>query len=371
MLKTLEYFGAALPDLLADLRELVEVESPSHDPQALAQAALWIERRLEVMGLVPDRLGTSEAPVLRVRRSGEGPRFLLLAHFDTVHPKGSFDPIYRVEGDRVIGPGVYDMKGGIVMALWAVRHLLAQGQHFPFTLLFTPDEEVGSQASRSYIEAEAQEAQAVLVLEPPTREGDLKIARKAAGTYWLTTHGRAAHQGTEPELGANAVVELARQISRAVELEDRELGTTVGPNLLSGGTAWNVVADRAQVGLDVRAWSAAEFSRVEAALKRLSAFDSRVRLEVSGGMNRPPLEPVAGSQELLQKAQRLAGSLGLKLEGRRVGGGSDGNFTAALGVPTLDGFGAPGGDAHQKSEYVRISELPPRIALLAGMLRPE
>lgn len=371
MLKALEYFGAALPDVLADLRELVEVESPSSDPEALAQAALWIESHLEVMGLVPDRLGTSEAPILRVRRSGEGPRFLLLAHFDTVHPKGSFDPVYRVEGDRALGPGVYDMKGGIVMALWAVRYLLAQGGHFPFTLLFTPDEEVGSGVSRSYIEAEAREAQAVLVLEPPTREGDLKIARKAAGTYWLTVYGRAAHQGTEPELGANAVVELARQITRLAELEDRELGTTIGPNLITGGTAWNVVADWAQVGIDVRAWSAAEFARVEAALKGLRAFDPRVSLEIKGGMNRPPLEPVPGSQELLQKAQRLAGSLGTKLDGRRVGGGSDGNFTAALEVPTLDGFGAPGGDAHKKSEYVRISELPPRVALLAGMLMPD
>ncbi len=363
-MEALAWMEAHLPEILKDLKDLVERESPSGDLEGLREAAAFLEEAFRPLGHL-ERQETPEGPLLLLRRPGQGRPVLLLTHYDTVHPKGRFP--FRLEGEKALGPGVYDMKGGIVALLWALRY--AEGKPLPpLTVLFTPDEERGSWASRPLIEAEAQRAQAVLVLEPPTPEGDLKVARKGVGLYRLWALGRAAHQGVEPEKGVNAILELAHQIPRLMALEDRAKGTTLGPNRIGGGTAPNVVAEEAWVEIDLRAWTLEEAKRVEAGLRALAPVLEGARLRLEGGLNRPPMEPSPESLALFEKARAIGETLGLSLRPGRVGGGSDGNFTAALGVPTLDGLGLHGGDAHQGTEYVLVPEIPRRVALLAGLL---
>lgn len=368
-METLAWMQAKLPEILADLEAFVRRESPSGDLAGLKEAAAFIE---EAFGPLEGRLArkeTPKGPVLLLKREGEGAPVLLLCHYDTVHPRGSFPEAFRLERERAVGPGVYDMKGGIIALLYALRHAEASGRRFPaLEVLFTPDEEVGSPETRPLIEAAARKARAVLVLEPPTAEGDLKVARKGVGLYRLKALGKAAHQGVEPEKGVNAVIELAHQILKVAALEDREKGTTLGPNVVRGGTVSNVVAEAAEVEIDLRAWTMEEVQRVEAGLKALTPILPGARLELSGGLNRPPMEPTPESLALFERAQAIAKALGLSLRPGRVGGGSDGNFTAALGVPTLDGLGLLGGDAHQRTEYVVVPEIPRRIALLAELL---
>ncbi len=217
-----------------------------------------------------------------------------------------------------------------------------------------------------FIENLARGAKAVLVLEAPFMNGDLKIARKGVGDYNIQVHGKAAHQGVEPEKGRNAIVSAAHLIAELIKLQDLEKGTTLGPNVIKGGTVSNVVADHVDLAVDLRIWSQEEAQRVDAALKAIQPLDG-TRYEITGGLNRPPMEPSEGSYQLLEKAQRIASELGFKVGAARVGGGSDGNFTAKL-APTLDGFGAFGANAHQKDlEYIHIPSLAPRTALLAGM----
>ncbi len=366
---SLTWAEAQLPNILKDLEALVRRESPSRDLEGLRAAAAFLE---ESFGPLEGRLSRKETPlgpILLLKREGPGAPVLILAHYDTVHPKGSFPEAFRVEKDRAIGPGVYDMKGGIIALLYALRYAEARGLALPhLEVLFTPDEEIGSPESRPLIEALAGKAQVALVLEPPTAEGDPKLARKGVALYRLRALGRAAHQGVEPEKGVNAILELAHQIPRLVALEDPTQGTTLGPNRIGGGTATNVVAEEAWVEVDVRAWRMGEFRRVEAGLKALSPVLPGARLVLEGGVNRPPMEPTEGSLALFRKLQEIGTQLGLSLRPGRVGGGSDGNFTAALGVPTLDGLGLPGGDAHQKSEYIWVHEIPRRTALLTEFL---
>ncbi|GAB5602990.1 M20 family metallopeptidase [Thermus sp. FJN-A] len=366
---TLEWMKAKLPDFLKDLEAFVRRESPSGDREGLEAAARFLE---EAFGPLKGRLSrkdTPTGPVLLLKREGRGEPVLVLCHYDTVHPKGSFPEPFRLEREKAIGPGVYDMKGGIIALLYALRHAEATGRELPaLEVLFTPDEEVGSRESRPLIEAAARKARAALVLEPPTAEGHLKVARKGVGLYRLRALGKAAHQGVEPEKGVNAILELAHQVLRVAALEDRAKGTTLGPNVVRGGTVSNVVAEEAWVELDLRVWTLEEAKRVEEALKGLAPVLPGARLELSGGLNRPPMEPSPESLALFAKARAIGEALGLRLEPGRVGGGSDGNFTAALGVPTLDGLGLFGGDAHQKTEYVVVPEIPRRAALLAELL---
>ncbi|WP_234553583.1 M20 family metallopeptidase [Thermus caliditerrae] len=368
-METLEWMKGKLPEFLKDLEAFVRRESPSGDQRALEEAAAFLE---EAFGPLKGRLSrknTPLGPVLLLKREGRGEPVLVLCHYDTVHPKGSFPEAFRLERDRAVGPGVYDMKGGILALLYALRHAEATGRELPaLEVLFTPDEEVGSKESRPLIEAAAKKARAALVLEPPTAEGDLKVARKGVGLYRLKAMGKAAHQGVEPEKGVNAILELAHQIVRVVGLQDPARGTTLGPNVLRGGTVSNVVAEEAWVEIDLRAWTLEEARRVEEGLKSLSPVLPGARLELSGRLNRPPMEPTPESLALFEKARAIGETLGLSLRPGRVGGGSDGNFTAALGVPTLDGLGLYGGDAHQRTEYVVVSEIPRRAALLAELL---
>ncbi len=360
----IEYFSD-LPPFLSDLEAFIRLESPSRDRAALEKAALWID---QAFGPGLERQDTPAGPLLTWRGGSQrGRRTLLLCHYDTVHPAGALS--FQVQGQRASGPGVYDMKGNIVMLRSVLRAASALGRPLPpLTALFTPDEEVGSRASRAAIEAEAERHDAVLVLEGPMSNGDPKVARKGVGLYRLEVQGLAAHQGVEPELGANAIVELARQILAVQAMEDRELGTTLGPNLAAGGTATNVVAARAWLEVDLRVWSAAEADRVDAALRVLRPQDARIRLQWSGGLNRPPMEPSEASLGLFRLLQEVGARLGLELHPGRVGGGSDGNFTAALGRPTLDGLGLVGEAAHQPGESIFLDQVPVRSALLLELL---
>lgn len=365
----LAYLQHHTPDLLNDVERLVRIESPSHDQGGINRVqdviAGWFGSLGEIRREISD-----VGDIVHVRiAGGSSDRILLLAHMDTVYPVGSWVDVWRVEGDLACGPGSYDMKAGAVQALWALRALQAAGREPDWTvdLLLTPDEEIGSEAGRPHIEDLARGASAVLVLEAPFMNGDLKIARKGVGDYKIRIHGKAAHQGIEPERGRNAIVSAAHLIEQIMPLQDIEKGTTLGPNVIRGGTVSNVVADSAILDVDLRVWSLPEAERVEAALRRIQPLEG-TRYEISGGLNRPPMEPSEGSLKLLAKARGLAELLGFKVGAARVGGGSDGNFTSTL-APTLDGFGALGAHAHQKDlEYIHIPSLAPRTALLAGML---
>lgn len=364
--KALEHYRSHLSEILADLEAIVSLESPSFDLAGLDAVAAWITESFSPFGPV-ERQETRNGPILTLKVAGSGQNVLVLCHFDTVHPRGSFG--FKLADSRAYGPGIYDMKGNIVQLLWALRAGRALGLGLPnLEVLFTPDEEVGSLASRDAIEEAARRHTAVLVLEAPMGNGDLKVARKGVGLFRLVAHGKPAHQGVEPEKGINAVVELAHQIPRIVAMQDWEKGTTLGPNKLMGGTATNVVAAEAWAEIDFRVWTLPEYRRIEAGVHALEPVLPGARLSVSGGLNRPPMEPSVASMELFETAKQIAADLGLSVGAGRVGGGSDGNFTAALGVPTLDGLGLLGADAHQQSENVVVAQIPTRIALLSGLL---
>ena len=296
---------------------------------------------------------------------------LVMAHFDTVWPAGTLARMpFRIDGDRVRGPGVYDMKASLILAEFAVRALieLRQTPPRPLVLLLTSDEEIGSPTSRGLIEETARGAAYVLVPEPPTAAGALKTARKGVGRFRLAVTGRAAHAGVEPEKGVNAIVELARQILNVQGLADPGLGTSVNVGLVTGGTTPNVVPASALAEVDVRVTTAAEARRIETAMAALSAATTGAALCVSGGFNRPPMERTPGVAALFERARVIGAALGMDLREGSTGGASDGNFTAALGVPTLDGLGTNGGGAHADDEHILIDDLSRRAALLAMLL---
>jgi glutamate carboxypeptidase len=360
----------AMVDCLA---ALVSSESPSDDPTRLATTAGLVAAQGEaLLGLAPERLASTGAPALRWSLPGlasDVRPVVLLAHLDTVWPAGTIERWpFSVTDDRASGPGAFDMKAGLVQALFALAELTRSGlPHPPVVLLVTADEEIGSPAGRALVEAAAQDASAVLVLEASAPGGALKVARKGVGNYWLHVTGRAAHAGLEPELGINALVAAAGLVLALAALADPGSGTTVTPTLARAGSAQNTVPASAAVAVDVRAVSVAEQTRVDDALRGLTA-DGGATVRVEGGINRPPLEEALAA-DLLAAARRAAERCGLAPpEAARVGGGSDGNFTAALGVPTLDGLGAVGGGAHAEGEHVLASTMPERAALLAALI---
>ena len=370
----LAHFQAALPRMLADITELVNCESPSSDAAALARSAEATARVGErLLGRTPDRYVIGGMPHLRwhwaSRPSPDGRRVLLLAHHDTVWPIGSLAARPCRTDDAVLrGPGCFDMKTGIVMALHAVAALPDPAG---VTLLVTGDEEVGSPTSRELIESEARACSAVLVLEGAAVGGRLKWARKGVSRYDLVVYGRAAHAGLEPESGVNATVELARQVLAVEMLGDPGLGTTVTPTLAEAGTSANTVPARGHFAVDVRAATPEEQQRVDAAMKALTPTLPGASVEVLGGPNRPPMT-TRSTRGLFERAQALADELGLGgIEAASVGGGSDGNFTAGLGIPTLDGLGAVGGGAHSDQEHVLLDHVPSRTALLTALIRDQ
>jgi glutamate carboxypeptidase len=354
------------PAMLDDIRTLVECESPSSDHAAVARSADVVAGiGAELLGSDPERIVVDGVTHLRWR-FGDETRALVLAHHDTVWPTGSLaSHPFTIEDGILRGPGSFDMKAGLAMAFHAIASL---GERDGVTLLVTGDEELGSTASRSLIESEATGARAAFVLEASGEGGALKLARKGVSTYHVTVTGRAAHAGLEPERGANAAIELAHQVLAVAALADPDAGTTVTPTVLSAGTTVNTVPASGSVQIDVRAWTTAEQDRVDAGIRSLMSRVQGTSLEVRGGPNRPPLEQSA-SADLFAQAQAIAADLGMPpLAGAAVGGGSDGNFTAGMGVPTLDGLGAVGGGAHADHEHVVVAELEPRTRLLAGLL---
>jgi glutamate carboxypeptidase len=347
--------------MLDDLRTLVEIESPSKDVAALRSSAEALAAMIERLLGRPAQL--IESPVgPHVHWSGGGtPRVLLLGHHDTVFPLGTLATRpFAVTDGRATGPGVFDMLGGIVQALHGLALL---DDRTGVELLVTADEEVGSAASRDLIVERARACGAVLVLEPSADGGALKTGRKGCGTFEVTIRGRAAHAGLEPEQGVNALVEAAHQVLAIAALGRPEVGTTVTPTVAVAGTADNVVPADCRILVDVRVETAAEQERVEAGVAALAPVDGDAVVVVSGGVNRPPM-PESASASLWPLVRQVAPDI----EGRAVGGGSDGNFTAAAGVPTLDGLGAVGGGAHADHEHVLVGTMPDRALLVARLV---
>ena len=356
------------PTMIDQLALLVNAESGSTDLDGIAACAAIIEEiGVNATGKAPERVET-EGRVHLVWRFGPNhrpPTVLLVGHFDTVWSRGTLQRWpFEVGGDRATGPGAFDMKAGIVQMFHALE---AVGSPDGVTCVLTSDEELGSQTSRSLVERLAEGASAALVLEPSV-EGALKVARKGTSMYEVAVEGRAAHAGLEPEKGANATVELAHQIIAVTSLARADQGTTVTPTVAAGGTTTNTVPAYASVQIDVRADTQAEQERVDSEIRSLRRSVDGTRLVVTGGPNRPPFSNDA-SAALFKLAQQAAGELGLPaLKGEAVGGGSDGNFTAGIGVPTLDGLGAVGGKAHAEGEWVDIPSMAERAALLAQLL---
>jgi glutamate carboxypeptidase len=358
--------------LLGVIEDLVRLESPSDDRAALDRCGAWIVSRMSELGWRAVRI-TAQGAGDHVRAEiGEGDaQVLLLGHFDTVWPVGQLRQMPpRREAGRLHGPGVYDMKAGLALAWLAVRALAETGARLPFRLvmLVTSDEETGSASSRALVEQDADRSRAVLVLEPSLAGGGVKTARKGVGEYRVEAHGIAAHAGIEPEKGSSAILELARSVLALRDLQDLERGVTVNVGRIEGGTRSNVVPAFASAEVDVRIPTATDARRIDRAMRSLISMTPGVTLRVTGGINRPPLERTPGVVDLYERARGIARALGEDLAEGATGGGSDGNFTAARGVPTLDGLGASGGGAHALDEHVLVEPLASRAALIAGLL---
>ena len=356
---------AGLPDLISNVEELVGTESPTADTTAVSACAKVVaDLGTRLTGSAPEWLNASGRPHLRWR-FGTGDRVLLLGHYDTVWPLGSLaDHPCRVRGGRLTGPGCFDMKAGLVQLFHA---LSLQEDLDGVSVLVTGDEETGAPSSRGLIEAEARRTRAVLVLEA-SEGGALKTARKGVSSYDLRIAGRAAHAGLEPHRGVNATTELAHQVLALAALADPSTGTTVTPTVASAGTTQNTVPATARLQVDVRITTVEEQARVDAGVRRLKPVLPGASFELLGGPDRAPLQAEA-SAALFRRARRLHAELGFgPLRGVAVGGGSDGNFTAGVGTPTLDGLGAVGGGAHADDEHVLVAELPRRAALVAALV---
>lgn len=355
--------------MLAALERLVRAESPSLDkPRCDACADEVAALFYQATGQQPRRhrrLDRGDHLEIRVG-DGEAKPILILCHHDTVWAAGTISRLpFALDGDQVTGPGSYDMKAGIVETAFA---LAGARPKRPVVVLSTSDEEIGSTSSRELIEAAGRAAAAVLVLEPATSGGAIKTARKGIADFTLEVEGRAAHAGVEPEKGISAIEELAHQVLALRALARPELGTTVNIGVVEGGTRPNVVAARARAEIDVRFSSADESERVVQAIRGLKPTLDGASLRISGGVDRPPMERSEGVARLAALAQRLAGELGFALPESATGGGSDGNFTAALGTPTLDGLGPDGGGAHADSEHLLISSWLRRTELLRRLI---
>lgn len=351
--------------MTADLASLVGAESPSRDIDRLTvHARLLSGLMVRLLGHAPELVASPVGPHVHWKGGGE-PRVLVLGHHDTVHPAGTLaQRPFTVHGDTATGPGVFDMKAGIVQVLHAVAALDDRSH---VEILLSADEEIGSRESRALIEERARACGAVLVIEPSADGGVLKTGRKGTGTFEVKVHGRASHAGLEPEKGINSLVELAHLIPQIVAIADTSKGTTVTPTVASAGTADNVVPESASCYVDVRVAVPGEKERVEAAMAALRTTVPGTRLEIMGGIGRPPMHESA-AEALLAMARDVSERSGLpEARGITVGGGSDGNFTAAIGVPTLDGLGAVGGGAHGADEHVVLSRMADRAALVAGL----
>ncbi|MGD1101632.1 MAG: M20 family metallopeptidase [Terriglobia bacterium] len=370
----LAYCESELDALVHCLRQAVEIESPSQNKAAIDRMANFFAQEFSKRGAKVQLLSHPTAGSAVVAEFWEGTRgtkpILLLGHLDTVWETGTLAEMpYQVREGRAYGPGIYDMKSGIVCGLWAVQALAALRITPPGPVRFflNADEEVSSIAFRDELLAEARGARAVLVLEPAAAQGALKTSRKGVGEFQITVRGRSAHAGINPSAGVNAISELARQILRIEKLARPQRGLTVNVDVILGGTRANVIPELAVARVDVRVPTALDREKIEKKMRALSPIHPEAKLEITGGVNRPPMERKMAIA-LFRKARELGRQMGLELKEAATGGGSDGNFTAALGIPTLDGLGGTGDGAHARHEHVILRELPQRAALLAALM---
>jgi len=354
------------------IETLVALESPSTDKAAVDRCGDELASRLRGIGGTVTRLdGGDRGDHIVADFDGASPGLLVLGHFDTVWPVGQIARMpLREEAGRLHGPGIFDMKAGIGVAMLAMRAVREMKLLYAprVTMLWTTDEEIGSGTSRSAIEAHARQVSAVYVLEPSLPGGAAKTSRKGVGEFELTVHGVSAHAGLDPERGASAIHELAHQIIAITALQDVERGVTLNVGRIAGGSRTNVVAESAHASIDVRVSTMADAARIEESLHRLRPCLTRTRLELRGGVDRPPLERGPGVVHLYELGREVARALGRDLAEGAAGGASDGNFTAALGVPTLDGLGPRGDGAHALHEHVELEDLAWRSAFLAALL---
>jgi glutamate carboxypeptidase len=374
MKQLLSYLQQELPAGLQLLEQMVNMESPSTDKQLVDKFAQFIGSQFEAIGGAVDYVPVERfGDHLRVRFRGKSEgKILLLGHTDTVFAAGEVaNRPFRITDGIATGPGVFDMKAGILLMWSALRALVKTGKEFEHstTVLLTSDEEVGSTTSRALLESEASSASAVFVLEPSLPGGILKTSRKGVGRFTIKAIGRAAHAGLDPAKGVNAIEEIARQVVQLQAMSDAGLGTTVTVGVIQGGTRSNVVPAEAAIEVDVRVATIGEASRMTSVIRALRPHVPGAQLEIRGAINRPPMERTSDTARLFALARSVGAELGVDIQEGSTGGASDGNFTSALGIPTLDGLGAIGGGAHAVDEFVEVASLPLRAALIAGLLQ--
>lgn len=370
----LDYFQSIQAEILDSIHQIVEIESPSHNVEGNRAVVDFIENEarkssldLKMERIFAENLG--EHLIIRAFPSDEKP-VLLLGHTDTVHPIGAKEKTpTRIENKKFYGGGVFDMKANAVLILKILKAFneLNLTPKRPVTILLSCDEEIGSPTGRAIVESEALKSEFCLVCEP-SANGKVKTGRKGTGMFKLEAHGVPAHAGLEPEKGASAILEISKQIERIHQLNDLTIGTTANVCTISGGTTSNVIPETAVCSIDVRFKSMSEAERIEQEIRNLKSFDERVSLEITGAINRPPLERTEAVVSLYEKAKSLAAQINYDLGETEVGGASDGNFVGALGVPVLDGLGVSGGGAHTLEEFIFVDDIPKRAALIAALL---
>ena len=372
--ETFEHFKGREPAIVEAIREIVDIESPSHAVERSGAVADWTESRFRSTGvdLTVERISADDDGEHVVIRAfaGHARPVMLIGHTDTVHPVGTREKNpTRIDGDRFYGCGIFDMKANIVLMIEAFRYLKENGitPPRPITIFLSCDEEVGSHSGRAILEREAANAEMAFVFEP-SAAGRIKTGRKGTGQYVVKTHGIPAHAGLEPEKGASAILELARQIERLQSINDSVAGTTVNATTIRGGTTSNVIPEFAETEVDVRFTSMAEAERIDREIKSLTPVDERVEISVIGGINRPPMERTDAVVALYEKTRTIAASFDYEIGETQVGGASDGNFIAALGVPVLDGLGITGDGAHTLQEHILVSDIAKRATLVTLLL---
>ena len=363
-------------EILDGIREWVEIETPTYDGEAVNKLADLVEESMRALGALvertPGRDGFGDILKTRTPWGGDGPGILVLSHLDTVHPKGSLESYnpWRREGDSVYGPGIYDMKAGAYLAYYAYQHLVRAGREtpLPVTFVYVPEEEIGSPTSRAFIEAEARKHKYVLVTEPAREGGKIVTGRKGVGRFSATARGVAAHSGSRHADGRSAIREIARLILAVEGMTDYKLGVTTNVGLVSGGTGVNVVPHECRADIDLRIPTPELAAEYERRIFDLKPHDPGIELTITGGINRPPYQKDAGIQSLFDHAKAVCAEIGFELRDMHTGGGSDGCFTAALGIPTLDGLGADGKGAHAQHEQIYFSSLEPRAKMWIRLL---
>jgi len=362
------------------LKLLVETESPSHDKSAVDRVGVLVAEEARKLGAAVEVISNQEtgdhilarfpSPAGRgVRGEGESP-ILLLCHMDTVFPLGTLQKTpFREDGDKIFGPGTLDMKAGIVIALAALEESREHGLKRPVTLLCTSDEEIGSNTSRTLIESLAKESALVLVMEGALLDGSLKTWRKGAGEFWVTTRGRAAHAGGDHQAGRNAIEEMAHQVIAIQKLTDYSKQTTLNVGVIKGGTVSNVVPEECSVEVDVRVMQPGEWERLEAEMGKFKPVLDGTSIEITGGLNRPPMPFDDRMKAAFEKAKSIAATIGVDLTAGGTGGASDGNFVAPLGIPVLDGMGAVGEGYHSEREFIFTASIDQKVKLIAELIQ--